>query len=252
MLLRVDLNCDLGEGVPASRDEAILDWVTSANIACGYHAGDHNVMRRTVELAASKGVGLGAHPGFPDREGFGRREMRFEPAEIFNMVIYQVGALRAFAHVAGVRLRHVKPHGALYNMAAREAGPARAIVDAVRAIDPELILFAPAASELVRAARRDGVPVAEEAFADRAYRPDGTLVPRTAPGAMIPDAADAAARAVRMVKEGRLTAIDGSELAIHADTICVHGDEPGALEFVKVLRAAFERHGIEVRRIGER
>ena len=255
MPLRVDLNCDLGEDTGptgSTRDEAILAWVTSVNIACGYHAGDHNVMRRTLQLAAAKGVGLGAHPGLPDRQGFGRRSMKVEPDDVFNMVVYQVGALQALAAVSGQRLQHVKPHGVLYNRAARETPVARAIVDAVHAVDPGLILFALSGGEVVRVGRAAGLLVAEEGFADRTYQPDGTLTPRTSPGAVITDPGEAARRAVRMVKEGEIAAADGSELTLHIDTVCIHGDEPQAPTFAKMLRQTLERNGIRVQRIGGR
>ena len=248
MAWRVDLNCDLGEG--GTLDEAILDFVTSANIACGFHAGDPGVMRRTVEFAARKGVGLGAHPGLRDPEGFGRRTVRLEPREAFDLTLYQIGALQAFAALEGARLHHVKPHGALYTMAARDAGLADALAKAARAADPGLAFFGLAGSDMIRAARREGLVPVEEAFADRGYQADGTLVPRGGPGALVHDPGEAARRAVRLVKEGRITAVDGTELPIRADTICVHSDTPGALELVRALREVFRREGIDVKRIG--
>lgn len=248
MKLRVDLNCDLGEGGPC--DEALLDGVTSANIACGFHAGDPGVMRRTVELTLKKGVGLGAHPGFRDLEGFGRRPVKMEPQEAFDLTLYQIGALQAFAALHGARLRHVKPHGALYNMAARDAALAEALAKAVRAADPALVFVGLAGSEMIRAARSLGLAAAEEAFVDRAYQPDGSLVPRGQPGAVIESPDDAARRALRMIQERTIAAIDGTELPIRADTLCIHGDTPGAPEFVRALRAALTLEGVEIRRFG--
>ncbi len=241
--MRVDLNCDLGEG--GADDEALLDGVTSANIACGFHAGDPSLMRRTVELALKKGVGIGAHPGLRDPEGFGRRAANLDPQEAFDLTLYQIGALRAFAP-----LRHVKAHGALYTMAARDRALAEALAKAVQVADPTLVLFGLAGSEMIAAARRFGLQAAEEAFADRGYRADGTLVPRGEPGALVESPDDVAARAIRMVKERKVAAVDGTDLSIRADTICVHGDTPGAPELVRALRAALAREGVEVRRFG--
>ncbi len=247
----VDLNCDLGESFGAYRmgqDAAILEHITSANIACGFHAGGPDVMQRTVQLAVQKNVALGAHPGLPDLAGFGRRALAVSPAEAYNLTLYQIGALQAFAAAQGARLRHVKPHGALYNMAARDPALARAIAEAVRAAGPELILFGQSGSALIRAARDAGLAAAEEVFADRGYQPDGALTPRDSPGALIADPQAAAARAVRMIEDGWVEAGDGTRVAVRADTICVHGDSPGALDFVLALREAFARRGIAVAR----
>ena len=245
MAWRVDLNCDLGEG--GDHDESILDYVTSANIACGFHAGDPGVMRRTVELAARKGVGLGAHPGLRDPEGFGRRIVPLDPKDAFDLTLYQIGALQAFATLQGARLVHVKPHGALYTMAARDAVLADALAKAVRAADPKLVLVGLAGSELVKAARRAGLRAAEEAFADRGYQADGSLTPRGQPGALIGEPGEAARRGVRMVKERKVSAVDGADLSIVADSICIHGDTPGALDLVRALREALGREGVEIR-----
>jgi UPF0271 protein len=245
MTLRVDLNCDLGEG--GACDEELLGGITSANIACGFHAGDPGLMRRTLELALKNHVSPGAHPGLRDPEGFGRRTVKVEPQEAYDLTLYQIGALQALASAQGVRLVHVKPHGALYNMAARDAALAEALATAVRTADPGLIFVGLAGSEMVRAARRLGLRAAEEAFADRAYQADGSLVPRGQPGALIHDAGDVARRAVRLVREGKVAAIDGSELSIRADTLCVHGDTAGAPDLVRALRAALGREGVELR-----
>ncbi len=231
--MTIDLNSDLGEGGP--NDEALLDVVTSANVACGFHAGDPATMRRTVELALKKGVAIGAHPGFRDPEHFGRREMRLDPEDAFDLALHQIGALQAIARARGARVRHVKPHGALYTMAARDSALAQALARAVRAADPQLLFVGLAGSEMIRAARGLGLEAVEEVFADRGYRPDGSLVPRGEPGALVEDPDEAARRGVAMAKEGR------------ARTICVHGDTPGALEMARALRAALEREGVEVR-----
>lgn len=246
---RVDLNSDVGESFGTYKlglDSEVLRHVTSANIACGFHAGDPMVMAKTVALAAENGVGIGAHPGYPDLQGFGRRNMNMAPEEVKNFVIYQVGALAAFARAAGQTLKHVKAHGALYNMAAKDAKLARAIVEGVKAVAPDAILLALANSEMVRAAREAGLKVAQEVFADRAYNPDGTLAPRSQPGSMIHDPEVAIPRVVRMVTEGKVTAINGEDISIQAHSICVHGDNPEAIAFVAKIRAALTAAGVEV------
>ena len=243
----LDLNCDLGESFGAytiGSDEAIIPYITSANIACGYHAGDPTVMHRSVALCRKYGVQVGAHPGLPDLMGFGRRKMQIAPAEAADCVAYQIGALQAFCQAEGVPLHHVKPHGALYNMAAKDRALADAICRAVQKSAPGAILLALSGSEMVAAAKAIGLPVACEVFADRGYQPDGTLVPRGQPGAMITDEGEAIARVARMVKEGKVTARDGSEVALQADSVCVHGDGPKALAFVEKLRAALPAGGI--------
>ncbi|MDK2785178.1 MAG: 5-oxoprolinase (ATP-hydrolyzing) subunit, partial [Bacillota bacterium] len=247
-MVRVDLNSDVGESFGAYKlglDAEVLKHVTSANIACGFHAGDPMVMAKTVALAVENGVGIGAHPGYPDLQGFGRRNMNLTPEEVKNFVIYQVGALAAFARAAGRPLQHVKAHGALYNMAAKDAKLARAIAEGVKAVAPDAILLALAGSEMVKAAREVGLKVAQEVFADRAYNPDGTLVPRSQPGSMIHDPEVAIPRAVRMVTEGKVTAITGEEIPIQADSICVHGDNPEAIAFVARIRDALAAAGVE-------
>ncbi len=243
----LDLNCDLGESFGAytiGSDEAIIPYITSANIACGYHAGDPTVMHRSVALCRKYGVQVGAHPGLPDLMGFGRRKMQISPAEAADCVAYQIGALQAFCQAEGVPLHHVKPHGALYNMAAKDRALADAICRAVQKSAPGAILLALSGSEMVAAANAIGLPVACEVFADRGYQPDGTLVPRGQPGAMITDEGEAIARVARMVKEGKVTARDGSEVTLQADSVCVHGDGPKALAFVEKLRAALPAGGI--------
>jgi 5-oxoprolinase (ATP-hydrolysing) subunit A len=246
---RVDLNCDMGESFGAWRmgaDEAVLPHVTSASIACGFHAGDPGVMRRTVRAAAERGVAIGAHPSLPDLAGFGRRRMDVTPEEAYALVVYQVGALLGFTCAARVRLSHVKPHGALYNMAASDAALAEAIARAVRDVDADLVLFGLAGSALVREGERVGLRVASEAFADRGYEPDGSLTPRARPGALVADPEEAARRAVRMVLEGRVTASDGCDVAVRADTLCIHGDSPHAAESARILRRRLEEAGVRV------
>jgi UPF0271 protein len=245
--MRIDVNSDVGESFGAwqrGADEAVMQHITSANVACGYHAGDPGVMRRTVRLAQAAGVAVGAHPGFPDLAGFGRRELRASAQEVEDMVLYQIGALAAIAAAEGVPVVHVKPHGALYNMAARDRAVADAIARAVRSIDRTLVLFGLPGSELLQAGRDLGLPVAAEGFADRAYDPDGSLTPRSRPGSVIADPAEVVARAVRLVLDGRVAAIDGGDLALRVDTLCVHGDTPGAAELTRRLRAGLEQAGV--------
>lgn len=247
---RIDLNCDMGESYGAwtlGQDQALLDWVTSANVACGLHAGDPGTMERTVGWAAAKGVALGAHPSLPDLQGFGRRAMAVSPAELRALVLYQVGALAAFAQAAGTRLRHVKAHGALYNMAARDPALAEALAAAVRAFDPALVLVGLSGSEQLRAGRALGLTCASEVFADRNYEPDGSLTPRGRPDAMVEDEDLAVARVLRMVREGKVTSRTGTEVALQADTVCIHGDQPQALAFARRLRTELEGAGVEVR-----
>ena len=247
----IDLNADLGEsfGAWAMGDDAgLLAFVTSANVACGFHAGDPRVIDRTVALAVKAGVALGAHPSHYDLRGFGRRTIAADPAEVEADVLYQVGALAAFVTSHGKALVHVKPHGALYNQAAVDPGLARAIARGVARVSRGLVLVGAASSLAMRkAAEAEGLRFAAEAFADRAYETDGTLVPRGRAGAVITDSALAAARAVRIAREGHVTAIDGTVIAIAADTLCLHGDTPGAVEHARAVRAALEAAGIIVR-----
>ena len=251
--MKVDLNCDLGESFGRYRigaDEALMQYITSANIACGYHAGDPLVMDRTVRLAVEHGVGIGAHPGFPDLVGFGRRAMQLSSEEIENCILYQVGALAGFARPAGVELAHVKPHGALYNMAAKDVELARAIVRGIARFSEELIMVCLAGSAMVEAAEEAGLRVAREGFADRAYNPDGTLRSRKLPGALIEDSEVAAERAIRMVRDGVVVAHTSEEIPLRVDTICVHGDTPAAVEMAETIRAELEAAGIEVVQMG--
>lgn len=240
-MLSVDLNCDLGESYglyKIGNDQEVLKHITSANIACGYHAGDHNVMMETVKMAKAHGVKIGAHPGFPDLHGFGRRDMHLTQQEIYNLTVYQIGALEAVARACGTKVVHVKPHGALYNIAARDKFVADAIAQAVFDVNPEFVLFGLAGSLLVRSGEDKGLKVAHEVFADRNYQPDGTLTPRSKADAMIHDTDAAIKRVLRMVKHGEIEAIDGSVIEMKADTICVHGDESQTLEFVVKLKKA--------------
>lgn len=248
-MIKVDLNSDIGESFGAYKlglDAEVLKYVTSANIACGFHAGDFMVMEKTVALAVENNVGIGAHPGFPDLQGFGRRQMKLTPLEVKNLIIYQVGALAAFAKAAGKSVQHVKTHGALYNQAAKDLALAEAVAIGIKAAAPEAILLGLAGSEMINAAKKAGLKVAQEVFADRGYNPDGTLVARSQPGAMIHDPDIAIPRVVRMVTEGKVTAVNGEDINICADSICVHGDNPEAVEFVNNIRAALQAAGIEV------
>ena len=248
--MRIDLNCDMGE--EAGSDERILPLVTSANVACGVHAGGPATMRRTVQLARQHGVGVGAHPSFPDRAGFGRRFLAASPEEVRDDVTYQTGALWAFCRAEGVPLTHVKAHGALYNAAAEDPALARAICEAARAVDPSLPVMCLARSRMAEVARSMGVPCVEEAFADRAYTSAGTLVSRRQPGAVLHDADAVAERVVRMVRERAVVAIDGTVVPLDAQSICVHGDTPGAERLVAAIRARLERDGIAVTPFGSR
>ena len=247
--MRVDLNADIGESFGAYRaghDEQLLPSITSASIACGFHAGDPSVMRRTVKLAAEAGVHIGAHPGFPDLVGFGRREMNATPDEIADFVLYQIGALDAIARAEGVRLRHVKPHGALYNMSVSNRDVADAIARSVASLDVTLVIIGLPGSQLLAAASRSGLRTAAEGFPDRSYEPDGTLTSRRISGSVVSDPAQAAERAVRMIRDGSVVARDGSVLSINVDTICVHGDTPDAAALASSVRKALIGAGVDV------
>lgn len=242
----INLNADLGESFGPwvmGDDAALLDVVTSANLACGFHAGDPDVMRRTVRACLAKGVSIGAHPGYHDLQGFGRRAMKLGLDEIENLVAYQVGALAGVAALEGGRVTHVKPHGALNNQACADVAIAAAVCRAVRAVDPALILLAPAASALLAAGRAAGLTVVEEIFADRAYQDDGQLAPRGTPGAMIHGAAACAAHVQAMLAEGALIALSGKRIATAIGSICVHGDGPEAVAVARHLRSALEADG---------
>jgi UPF0271 protein len=253
MQAEIDLNCDMGESFgpwSMGNDVAILDHVSSANIACGFHAGDPVTMQGVVKAALQKGVKVGAHPGLQDLVGFGRRNMQVSAAEAYAIVVYQVGALAGFAAALGGRLNHVKAHGALYNLAAKDRTLADAIARAVHDVDPGLVLFGLAGSEMIGAAQRVGLRCASEVFGDRTYQDDGSLSPRSLPGAMIEDAEVAAAQVKRMVTEGVVRSMRGKDVPVQADTLCIHGDQPGALAFVRRIRAELANAGIGVRAPG--
>lgn len=246
---KVDLNCDLGESFGAYKcgmDEEVIPFISSANVACGFHASDPLVMEKTVALAAKYGVAVGAHPGYPDLVGFGRRNMNVSPEEVKAMVQYQIGALMAFCRSKGVALQHVKPHGAMYNMAGKDENLAMAVCRGIQEVDESLILLGLAGSRMMEAAKKIGLRFASEVFADRAYEEDGSLMARTKPGAMITDEELAVTRVVRMVTEGKVTSVTGKEIEITADSICVHGDGPKALAFVEKIRKALWEHQIGI------
>ena len=250
----VDINCDLGESFghyQLGDDRAMMPSITSANVACGLHAGDPLVMQATVKLCLEHRVALGAHPGYPDLLGFGRRQLAASPEEVRAYVLYQLGALAAFLQAAGGRLQHVKAHGALYNAAALDQGLAEAIASAVAAFDSGLILVGPPHSCLIAAGRAQGLPVASEVFADRAYAPDGTLVPRGQSGAVLTDVEEVVKRINDLTIHGGLEAVDGTFLPLAADTICVHGDTPGAAHFAATLKGELERSGMQLRAMGQ-
>lgn len=248
--MRIDVNTDTGESYgrwQLGDDARLLPYVSSANIACGMHAGDPVVMDKVVADCAARGVAIGAHPGFPDLQGFGRREIRMSPAEVESFVMYQVGALRVFAESRGVGLTHVKAHGSLYNMASVDDGLAMAVARGVmRANGKSLVLVGLAGSRLLWAGRQLGLSVAAEGFCDRAYQSDGNLVPRNVPGAVVTDPAAIAKRAVAMAKDGSIQAIDSSHLELHVDTLCIHGDTPGAADIAKAVNSALREAGVEV------
>ena len=249
---KIDLNSDVGESFGNYKlglDEEVIPLISSANIACGFHAGDPAVMRRTIAIARENGISIGAHPGFPDLAGFGRRELAASLEEIKDYVTYQIGALQAFAVAQGVKLEHVKPHGALYNMAVKNTAIWDAVAEAVAAVDKRLILFVlsgPDRKDLDVIGTRHGIRIAYEFFGDRAYNPDGSLVSRSEPGAVIHDGETVARKILKMVQEGRVVCKDGSEIELKADTICVHGDNPSALSLVKKIRETLQTAGVEI------
>ena len=249
-MAQVDLNCDMGESFgiyQMGTDSQIMPLVSSANIACGFHAGDPSVMRKTLEAAVAQGVAVGAHPGLPDLVGFGRRNMQVSAQEAYDMVVYQVGALAGFAKAAGVSLHHVKPHGALYNMAAKDKALADAIARAVRDIDDSLVLYGLAGSQLIQAGKNAGLRVASEVFADRTYQADGSLTSRSQPNALLQSDEEAVQQVLTMVMEKRVKAVTGEWVSLDADTICIHGDGAHALSFATKVRAALLQAGVEIK-----
>ena len=254
MIAAVDLNCDMGESFgpyTLGQDEALLDWVSSANVACGFHAGDPRTIGETVALAQERGVAIGAHPSFPDLVGFGRRDMVMTSDEVSTDLLYQVGALDAFCRTAGTPLRHIKPHGALYNRIAVDTTLARAFAQTIALYERHLVIVGLPNSAIERAAKTAGVPFAREVFADRAYNADGTLVSRRIAGAIITDPTQVARRAVRMVLRGKVTTLTGDEIELQPDTICLHGDTPGALDLARTLRGALEANGVTILPLGD-
>ena len=245
MKLFVDLNADLGEG--SGHDNELFELISSASIATGFHAGDSDTMHAAVWAAKEHGVAVGAHPSFFDRENFGRKELKMSNEEVFDAVAYQLGIFQAIASALDVRPNHVKPHGALYNMAVRDPELADAIARAIKSVDPKLILFAPDNSELARAGEAHGVQIAREIFADRNYLNDGWLVPRTRPDALLRDPEEAAHRVFRMLREGKVRSVESRDVDVRGETICVHGDTPGAVEFACELRTQLEREGVSIR-----
>ena len=254
---RIDLNCDMGESFGAYKlgmDEAVIEYITSANIACAWHAGDPSVMSHTVAIAVEHGVGVGAHPGYPDLLGFGRRNLDCTMEELRNYVIYQVGALQAFCSVHGTRLQHVKPHGALYLTAVENEDVARAVAEAIVKVDPDLLYVALAGAKgqlMTRIGQEVGLKVVYEAFPDRAYSPEGTLVSRRQPGAVIKEPQAVSERALQMVQEGVVIAADGTAIPLEAQTLCVHGDNPQAVALVKGIRQTLETDGVAVMPMGK-
>jgi UPF0271 protein len=230
------------------QDEMLMDYVSSINVACGFHAGDAGIMRRTVEAAAKKNVAIGAHPGYPDLQGFGRRDIRMSPSEVYEIVLYQIGALAAIAYASGAKLSHVKPHGALYNSAARDSALAEAIAQAVKAANEELILVGLSGSMLVEHGRAIGLKTLNEVFADRTYQDDGMLTPRTKPNSIIERETQAAEQALQMVLRKTVTSVSGKEIPVRPDTICIHGDSARALEIARSIHETLTRHHVEIRR----
>jgi 5-oxoprolinase (ATP-hydrolysing) subunit A len=244
MKLCIDLNADLGEG--AGHDDELFELISSANIATGFHAGDSETMHAAVSAAKKRGVAVGAHPSFFDRKNFGRKELKLSDQEVFDAVVYQLGIFQAIASALDVRPNHVKPHGALYNMAVRDRELADAIARAIESVDPKLILFAPDNSELARAGEAHGLQITREIFADRNYLNDGWLVPRTRPDALLRDPKQAADRVLRMLREGKVRSVEGGDVDVRGETICVHSDTPGAVEFARELRTQLEREGVRI------
>lgn len=247
----IDLNCDMGESFGAfiiGQDEALMEYVTSVNIACGFHGGDPSVMRKTVDAAAKRGLAIGAHPGYPDLQGFGRRDMKFSPEEIYDLVLYQLGALSAFVEAAGTKMHHVKPHGALYNLAAKDNGVALAIAKAVYDSNKSLRFVGLSGSELIKAGAKVGLTVISEVFADRTYQDDGTLTPRTSAGALIENERDAARQVLEMVVNQKVRTVSGKEIAIKPDSVCIHGDGKNALAYAKAIVKELRANHVSITR----
>jgi len=245
----IDLNCDMGESYGAWKmgaDADVMPFISSANIASGFHAGDPATIRKTVRLAVDSGVAIGAHPSLPDLMGFGRRAMKISPQDMYDLVIYQAGAVEAFARAAGAKLHHVKCHGALYNMAAMDEGLSEAMIKAVRDLGSGVMLYALSESKNFQLAKKANIPVAGEVFADRGYSDDGTLAPRDKPGGMIEDPAQSVKQVLGMIEGGFVTSLSGKKVSVAADTLCLHGDQPGAVAFAKKLRETFKDRGISV------
>ena len=248
-MLAIDLNCDMGESFGAwtmGNDSALMDYVSSVNIACGFHAGDATTIRKTVETAIAKGVKIGAHPSFPDLQGFGRREMKMSAAEVFDIVLYQVSAIKGMCEALGTKLNHVKPHGALYNKAAKDVEISAAIAKAVKKLDENLIFYGLSGSFLISEAEKSGLKTASEVFADRTYQTDGSLTPRTELNALIHDSNQAIAQVLEMVFEQKVTAVNGEKIPLKAETICIHGDGQHALEFAKTINSTLKSKNIEI------
>lgn len=248
----IDLNCDMGESFGAWRmgnDAELMNYVSSVNIACGFHAGDATTMRSTVEAAIEKGVAIGAHPGYPDLQGFGRREIKMSANDVFDIVLYQVSALKGICEAFGARLNHAKPHGALYNQAVNDSELAAAIAEAVRRIDPALVFYGLSGSNLISEAERIGLKAAPEVFADRTYQSDGSLTPRNKPGALIESEDVAIDQVLQMISTGSVTATDGKQVRLNAETVCIHGDGAYAIEFARRIRDALLGGGHEIRSI---
>jgi 5-oxoprolinase (ATP-hydrolysing) subunit A len=246
----IDLNCDMGESFGAftiGQDEALMEYVSSVNIACGFHAGDPSIMNRTVRLAKERGIAIGAHPGYPDLQGFGRREMTLAPPEIYDIVIYQIGALSGFARAAGGDLHHVKAHGALYNAAAKDPAIASAIARAVYDVDKKLLFVGLSGSPMISAAKTLGLATANEVFADRTYQDDGTLTPRSDPNALIEDPGKAAQQVLQMIQRKTVTSVSGKEIPVMADTVCIHGDGKHALEFAKAIVSLLKKNNVGIK-----
>ena len=255
MAIGIDLNADLGEGFGVysyGADEELIPLVSSVNIACGWHGGDPAVMRRAAALAAKNGVTVGAHPGYPDLMGFGRRNMALTKDEITDALLYQIGALDGLCRAEGTRVRYVKPHGALYNTAAKDEAAAEGVVRAIELYDPSLVLLCPEASAMAKAAKARGIAAASEFFADRAYREDGSLVPRKYENAVLTDEKEICARVVKAVREGRVTAENGAELPICLDSVCLHGDNPKAVRLARAIRETLETEGVEIRAFADK